>query len=170
MRKKAFTLIELLVVIAIIGILAGTIIVALNSAKKKAKDAKIKTYVSQIRVLTANYQDTNGVYGTISPMTGLSCNHVSGNPHCEDFATDSDRQKISQLAKDICKQQGGTGASACPDATSGRGLYINASANAYSAQARLLTPVSGSTEGWYCVDSTGKTTNSKAYSSGTACP
>jgi len=58
-NKKGFTLIELLVVIAIIGLLSTLSILALNSARARARDAKRVADVKQIQTaLEMCYNDT----------------------------------------------------------------------------------------------------------------
>lgn len=47
-NKKGFTLIELLVVVAIIGILAGIVLVSLNSARNRADKASLQSSLSSI--------------------------------------------------------------------------------------------------------------------------
>jgi len=59
-KYKGFTLIELLVVIAIIGILSSIVLVSVNSARDKAKDAAVKSNVEGTRVAAELYYDSHG--------------------------------------------------------------------------------------------------------------
>ncbi len=59
-NQKGFTLIELLVVIAIIGLLASVVLLALNSARSKSRDAKRVADARQISsALELYYNDAN---------------------------------------------------------------------------------------------------------------
>lgn len=64
MKKKGFTLIELLVVVAIIGLLATLAVVALNTARAKARDSKRVSDVKQIQTALALYFTDNSSYPT----------------------------------------------------------------------------------------------------------
>lgn len=62
MKNKGFTLIELLVVIAIIGLLATIVLVSLNTARAKARDANRIADLKQIQLAVEMYYDDNGSY------------------------------------------------------------------------------------------------------------
>lgn len=59
-RAQGFTLIELLVVIAIIGLLSSVVLVSLNSARMKARDARRIVDLKQIRLALEMYYDQFG--------------------------------------------------------------------------------------------------------------
>ncbi len=61
-KQKAFTLIELLVVIAIIGLLASVVLVALGTARVRARDVKRLADVRQLMTGFELYYNSNGQY------------------------------------------------------------------------------------------------------------
>ncbi len=78
-NKSGFTLIELLVVVAIIGLLSTLSILALNSARARARDAKRVADVKQIQTaLEMYYNDTGNYPVTASVVAGSPIYSANG--------------------------------------------------------------------------------------------
>lgn len=75
--KKAFTLIELLVVIAIIGLLSTIVMIALSSARIKARDAKRISDLREIVTALEEYASDNGQYPIGFGCLNDDCNDSS---------------------------------------------------------------------------------------------
>ena len=69
-RQQGFTLIELLVVIAIIGVLASVVLVSLNGARAKARDAKRAGDIRQIKTALELYYSDNSSYPVAAAWFG----------------------------------------------------------------------------------------------------
>ncbi|HVY72509.1 MAG TPA: type II secretion system protein [Candidatus Paceibacterota bacterium] len=75
MKPRGFTLIELLVVIAIIGVLASVVLVSLNSARSKARDARRLSDIHNMQAALELYYVDHGAY----PNPNAACNGGGGD-------------------------------------------------------------------------------------------
>jgi prepilin-type N-terminal cleavage/methylation domain-containing protein len=131
-RNEGFTLIELLVVIAIIALLASIVLVSLNSARTRSKDARILADVQQIRV------DAESAFNGTDYTAALIANTLTwdGSTNCSGIVNMGNRALL------------------CTDALNNNGkvaVVTNANAKTYTVLGLL------SSGKYICVDSRGKT-------------
>ena len=89
-RKSGFTLIELLVVVAIIGILASVVLASLNSARDKARIARVKSDLNQINNAFNLYLTDNNGHGPKELPLPASGSNIADRWHSPDCSTTQD--------------------------------------------------------------------------------
>ena len=83
--NKGFTLVELLVVIAIIVTLASIVLVGIQSATKRAKDARVIADMSQLRSQIEIEKDNGGRGGFYNFVADICTSASSTEVLCEDM-------------------------------------------------------------------------------------
>jgi len=147
--RRGFTLIELLVVIAIIGILSSVVLASLNTARNKGADAATKSSLANARAQSEIFYDDQ------TPISyAFICNAATGISPMLNSAANSSGTTVNITL-------------ATPGAATLTTCHVNAAGTQWVASSPLR-----STAGYWCVDSTGTSTQkvNPVVGGAVACP
>jgi prepilin-type N-terminal cleavage/methylation domain-containing protein len=155
---RGFTLIELMVVVSIIGLLSSVVLASLNSARTKAKDAAIKSSLTQIHLIMAQNFDQYGSYCELAPSVWIPQSGGCSSQFTGSFAPEA--RKICQNIMDNAKDD-------YPGLGAGYKLlvFVNPTncTNTYSWTVQLNNGK------WLCAGSSGVTAEYASYYTGLGC-
>ncbi len=136
--QRGFTLIELLVVVAIIGILSSIVLVSLNSARLKGRDASAKGSLSSMRATAEIYYDTHNSYGAAGGAVLTGGTSAASSLSVANATDICEYQEIARLADAVNNQT--QNAVVCDVTAAPAGFTVYAQLN---------------DERYYCIDSVG---------------
>ena len=146
--NKGFTLVELLVVIAIIVTLASIVLVGIQSATKRAKNARIIADMSQLRSqIEIEKENHTGIYSFLD----------SGNTGADIYQASTE---IKTLIDDIGKQRGVINADN-DDYEGYMVAQVNTSGDGMTWCVQTTLVQTGTDPEYYCIDSTGRAGTTK---------
>ena len=135
-KHRGFTLIELLVVIAIIGILASVVLVSLNSARVKARNASYISQVKEYQKALEIYFSQNGSYPPTSTWACIGTGHT--NSRCYNNSNYSESSVTSIAFREAMNSFIDSTASAGPTAYTNAGAMYRSDNSAASYRLLLL--------------------------------
>jgi general secretion pathway protein G len=162
-KRKGFTLIELLVVIAIIGLLSTLAVVALNSARQKARDSKRVADMKQLQTALEIYFNDKSNYPTtpgdeeIGPTIGQTCLVDAGWQSSSANCTGTVYMGLTPRDPNLSGDN--TGCRANPTVNCNyqyrRGVNGSAATNAYEIHFKLEAATGGLSSGINCATEAG---------------